>query len=139
MPKSPPSPPSSCPLLRENAYWLLFFSNLKILIKKTCLYFYEPTDDLFFQAKKHSVLDLSINISWLNKLCWSLYGKIYMAKFSFNLILSITNIRQINHKTSRYFILKHFDVIIEFYPIFYLFSFILIKNKVKTMLNIFYT
>ncbi len=25
---------------------LLFFSSLKILIKKTCLYFYEPTDDL---------------------------------------------------------------------------------------------
>ena len=48
-------------------------SSLKILIKKTCLYYYyfhEPTDDLFcLQAKKHCVLDLSINITCLNKLC----------------------------------------------------------------------
>ena len=48
----------------------------KILIKKACLYFYEPTYDLFFQAKKHCVIELTINITCLNKLYWSFYVKI---------------------------------------------------------------
>ncbi len=34
----------------------------------------------FFQAKKHCVLDLSINISCLNKLCWSFYVRIIIPK-----------------------------------------------------------
>ncbi len=48
MQKSPP-PPSSCLPLRK--MHIDFFSNLKILIKKTCLYFYKPTDDLFFKQR----------------------------------------------------------------------------------------
>ncbi len=61
----PPNLPGPC---CEKMH-LYFFSSLKILIKRTFLYFYEPTDDLSFQAKKHCVLKLSINISCLNKMC----------------------------------------------------------------------
>ncbi len=32
-------------------------------------YSYEPSDDLFFQAKKHCVLDLPKDITCLNRLC----------------------------------------------------------------------
>ena len=66
----PPLPVPCCEkYIPPHLIFNIQISSLKILIKKTCLYFYEPTDDLFFQAKKHCVLDLSINITCLNKLC----------------------------------------------------------------------
>ena len=73
--KNHPLPVPCCE--KMHLLWLIFFtfSSLKILIKKTCLYIYVRNDDLFFQAKKHCVLDLSINITCLNKLCWSLSSK----------------------------------------------------------------
>ncbi len=54
--QNPPPIPVPC-FEKMHLLWLKFFNSLKILIKKTCLYFHEPTDDLFFQAKKHCVLD----------------------------------------------------------------------------------
>ena len=72
----PPLPlPAPCceKCITPHPLFTIQISSLKILIKKTCLYYYyfhEPTDDLFcLQAKKHCVLDLSINITCLNKLC----------------------------------------------------------------------
>ena len=70
MQKSPPYIFMS-PAGRKNAsYSLTYFL---LVTKKYSLkqhYLYKPTDDLFiFQAKKHCVLDLSINITCLSKLC----------------------------------------------------------------------
>ncbi len=44
-------------------------------VLKSMSFFYEPSDDFFFQAKKPCVLNFSINITCLNILCWSLWSK----------------------------------------------------------------